>query len=79
MPTLQTGSTQTKFRQNLPVQSPNFGTAFRELLKTSVFRSFPILWRKSHLRNSLYYKELAIFSEEPLETQPGFSEVPFNV
>jgi hypothetical protein len=29
------------------------------------------------LRNSLYYKELAIFSEEPLETQPGFSEVPF--
>jgi hypothetical protein len=28
------------------------------------------------LRNLLYIKELAIFSVEPLETQPGFSEVP---
>jgi hypothetical protein len=31
------------------------------------------------LRNSLYNKELAIFSEEPLETQPGFPEVPYIV
>ncbi|MDR1099306.1 MAG: SPOR domain-containing protein [Treponema sp.] len=28
------------------------------------------------MRNSLYINELAIFSEEPLKTQPGFSEVP---
>jgi hypothetical protein len=28
------------------------------------------------LRNSSYSKESAIFSKEPLKTQPGFSEVP---
>jgi hypothetical protein len=49
----------------------------REPLKTSVFRGFLTPWRKLHLRNSLYNKELAIFSEEPLETRPGFPEVPY--
>jgi hypothetical protein len=34
-------------------------------------------WRKSLYRNSLYYNELAIFSEEPLEAQPGLPEVPY--
>jgi hypothetical protein len=37
--------------------------------------SYP--WGKLRLRNSLYIKDFAIFSEEPLETQPGFSEVPY--
>jgi hypothetical protein len=49
----------------------------REPLKTSVFRGFLTPWRKSLYRTSLYYHELAIFSEEPLEAQPGFSEVPY--
>jgi hypothetical protein len=31
-----------------------------------------------HLRNSLYNKKLAIFSKEPLKTQPGFPEVPIS-
>jgi hypothetical protein len=30
------------------------------------------------VRNSLYINELAIFFGESLETQPGFSEVPYN-
>jgi len=54
------------------------GYKYRELLKTSVFRSFLTLRRKSHYTNSLYYNELAIFFVEPLKTQPGFLEVPYN-
>jgi hypothetical protein len=50
----------------------------REPLKTSVFRGFLTLWRKLHLRNFLYIKELAIFSEESLKTQPGFLEIPMD-
>ena len=48
----------------------------RELLKTSVFRSFRTLWRKLHLSNSICYKKLGIFSEEPLKTLFRFLEVP---
>jgi hypothetical protein len=57
----------------------------KEALKTEAFRSsfschfltpleksFSCPWRKLYLRNSLYNKELAIFSEEPLETPAGF-------
>jgi beta-N-acetylhexosaminidase len=51
---------------------------YREPLKTSVFRGFLTLWRKSPCRNSLNYKELSIFSEEPPEAQPGFPEVPYS-
>jgi hypothetical protein len=49
---------------------------YKKTSKTSVFRGFLNLWRKLCLRNSLYIKELTIFSGEPLETQPGFPEVP---
>jgi hypothetical protein len=52
------------------------GKIYRELLKTEVFRSFLAPGRKSPFRNYLYYNELAIFSEEPLGTQPGFPEIP---
>ncbi|MDR1239418.1 MAG: hypothetical protein LBK27_04825 [Treponema sp.] len=58
------------------VKGPLF--PLKEPLKTSVFRGFLTLWRKLHLHNSLYSKELAIFSKEPLKTQPGFPEVPLN-
>jgi hypothetical protein len=44
--------------------------------RLTAFRGFLTLWRKLHLRNSLYNEELAIFSEEPLETPLGFPEVP---
>jgi hypothetical protein len=50
---------------------------YREPLKTSVFRGFLTLWRKLHLCNSLYNKELAIFSAASLETQPEFPEMPY--
>jgi hypothetical protein len=50
---------------------------YRKPLKTSVFGGFLTPWRKLRLRNLLYGKELAIFSAEPLETQPGFPEVPY--
>ncbi|MDR2661535.1 MAG: hypothetical protein LBC31_00900, partial [Treponema sp.] len=51
----------------------------REPLKTSVFGGFLTPWRKLHFCNLLYNKELAIFSKEPLETQPGFPEVPYSL
>jgi hypothetical protein len=50
----------------------------RKPLKTSVFRGFLTPRRKSLCRNSLYYNELAIFSKEFLEAQPGFPEIPFS-
>jgi hypothetical protein len=40
-------------------------TSYREPLNTSVFGGFLTPWRKLHLRNFLYIKELAIFSVEP--------------
>jgi hypothetical protein len=57
----------------------NVNLDIREPLKTSVFGGFLTPWRKLQLRNLLYIKELAIFSVEPLETQPGFSEVPISI
>jgi hypothetical protein len=58
------------------MMKPWMGIKVMEPLKTSVFRGFLTLWRKSFYSNCLYYNKLAIFSETLWEPNRGFQRFP---